>query len=50
MDWTFESDARHGYILIVTRGDFNLADRDLSARWSSGASGAATGSLAFAPR
>jgi hypothetical protein len=26
MDWTFEFDARRGYVLIVTRGDFNLAD------------------------
>jgi hypothetical protein len=26
MDWTFEFDAQQGYVLIVTRGDFNLAD------------------------
>jgi hypothetical protein len=26
MDWTFEFDVRGGYVLIVTRGDFNLAD------------------------
>ena len=26
MDWTFEFDARQGYVLIVTRGDFNLPD------------------------
>ena len=26
MDWTFEFDTGRGYVLIVTRGDFNLAD------------------------
>jgi hypothetical protein len=26
MDWTFEFASRQGYVLIVTRGEFNLAD------------------------
>jgi hypothetical protein len=26
MDWTFEFDGGEGYVLIVTRGDFNIAD------------------------
>ena len=26
MDWTFEFDTGRGYVLIVTHGDFNLAD------------------------